>query len=131
MIFIDTSAFFALADEKDQKNSEAVVKLESFLSDQKELVTHNYILSETFALMSRRLGFESVRAFYRDVHRMCRVLWVSQSQHERSAKSFVQQSSPKFSFVDCVSFEIMKANGIRHYFAFDDDFQRAGFQPAG
>jgi uncharacterized protein len=130
MIFVDTSAFFALADEEDDRHSEAIVKAEVWLAGQEELVTHNYILAETFALMSRRLGFESVRAFYRDVHRLCKVLWVSQSQHERSAKVFVQQTSPRYSFVDCVSFEIMKAHRIGRFFAFDEDFQKAGFEPA-
>jgi len=128
MIFVDTSAFFALADEKDDRHAAAVAKAELWVEKQEELITHNYIVTETFALMSRRLGFEVVRSFYRDVHRMCRVLWVSQSQHERSAKVFVQQSSPRYSFVDCVSFEIMRAHRIRRYFAFDDDFQRAGFE---
>lgn len=130
MIFVDTSAFFALADEQDEKHPEAVVKAEAWVSNQEELITHNYIVTETFALMSRRLGFEAVRAFYREVNRMCRVLWVSQSQHERSAKAFVQQASPRYSFVDCVSFEIMKAHRIQRFFAFDDDFLKAGFRPA-
>lgn len=130
MIFVDTSAFFALSYIEDPNHKFAQGILERLLGGQEELVTTNYILTECFALIQRRFGFETVRAFYRDVYKLCRVLWVSQSQHERSAKAFIQQASPRYSFVDCVSFEMMKANGVRRFFAFDDDFQKAGFQPA-
>ncbi len=104
--------------------------LEAFLETNEPLVTHNYVLVESFALMHRRLGITTARQFYREVHQICRILWVSQSQHERASKSYVSQEGSRHSFVDCVSFEIMKSQGIRKYFAFDDDFKRPGFDRA-
>ncbi len=129
MIFVDTSAFFALIYAEEPRHREAKEKLESLLERGESLITHNYVLVESFALFHARLGYQSARAFYRDVYHICQILWVSQTQHERAAKTYVGQTGPPRSFVDCVSFEIMKTRGIRRCFAFDDDFQRAGFDP--
>lgn len=130
MILVDTSAFYALIEPSDDFHTKAKEKLESLIENRNELITHNYLLAECYALFSRRLGFSVVRQFYRDVYQMCRVLWVSQSQHERSSKAYVHQKTLRYSFVDCVSFELMRANGIRRYFSFDNDFRHAGFEPA-
>lgn len=130
MIFVDTSSLFALADQKDANHRAAKHKLELLVEQGTELVTHNYILSECYALMHRRLGLNSVRLIYRDIYQLCRILWISQSQHERASKAYVNQEGSRYSFVDCVSFEIMKAHGIKRYFAFDDDFKKPGFESA-
>ena len=130
MIFVDTSAFFALSDKKDSFHSVAKEKLEILLETGEEFVTHNYVIVETWALMDRRYGISACRLFYKEVHDICRILWVSQTQHERSAKAYVHQEGSRYSFVDCVSFELMKTHGIKRYFAFDDDFKRPGFAAA-
>lgn len=130
MIFTDTSAFYALAYPDDQNHVEAKRRLNAWMEENIPLVTHNYILLETFALMQRRLGIEVVRKFYKDAQQFCRTLWVSQTHHERAAKRYVGQDGSRYSFVDCVSFEMMRTHGIHKYFAFDDDFRRAGFEPA-
>ena len=130
MTFIDTSALFALADQKDVNHKRAKEMLETLVDNSEELVTHNYVLAECYALMHRRLGLGSVRLIYRDIYQLCRILWISQSQHERASKAYINQDGSRYSFVDCVSFEIMKSHGIKRYFAFDDDFKRPGFEPA-
>ena len=130
MIFVDTSAFFALVDEHDPRHLTAKEKLEGMLEQNEALITHNYVLVETYALLPRRVGFEAARKFYRDVYQLSQILWVSQTQHERASKIFVTQKVPRYSFVDCVSFELMRTHGIKQYFAFDEDFKHAGFEPA-
>lgn len=130
MIFADTSAFFSLSYSKDPNHPVAKTLLERFLETNEEIVTHNYILVESSTLMHRRLGIATVRQFYKEVHQICRVLWVSQSQHERAFKAYVNQDGSRYSLVDCVSFEIMKSHGIKRYFAFDDDFKKPGFEVA-
>lgn len=128
MIFADTSAFFALGYPQDPSHVTAKEMLERFLAEGIDLVTHNYIVVETFALMHSRLGISTARQFYKEVNQLSRILWVSQSQHERAAKAYVHQAGSHLSFVDCASFEIMKSHGIKRYFAFDDDFKRPGFE---
>ena len=95
MILVDTSAFFALAYPEDSQHERAKKILESCLENQATLVTHNYILVESFALFHRRLGFQTAKYFYKEVHQMCRVLWLTQTQHERAAKSNVQQTGSR------------------------------------
>jgi predicted nucleic acid-binding protein len=130
MIFADTSAFFSLSYPQDPNHASAKAIIERIMEAGDPLVTHNYILVESYSLMHRRLGIATARQFYKDVHQMGRVLWVSQSQHERASKAYVGQEGSRYSFVDCVSFEIMKSHGIKRYFAFDDDFKRSGFEAA-
>lgn len=129
MIFVDTSAFFALTYDKDPSHSIAKNCLEGLLEESERLVTHNYVIVESLALLHRRLGFSSAKFFYKEVHQLCQILWVSQTQHERAAKAYVSQPGSRFSLVDCVSFELMKTHGIRRWFAFDEDFKRPGFEP--
>ena len=52
-IFVDTSAFYALADRKDP----AHVRAKQFLeSNEAPLLTNNYVFSETLSLLTKRLG---------------------------------------------------------------------------
>lgn len=52
---------------------------------------------------------------------------VDESAHE-AALAALDASLPRaVSFVDLVSFQIMRAYGITRAFAFDADFERAGF----
>ncbi len=54
-VFIDTSAFFALLDADDAGHPEVKVAWLKLLETNALLVTSNYILVETFALMQIRL----------------------------------------------------------------------------
>ncbi|MBI2981273.1 MAG: PIN domain-containing protein [Deltaproteobacteria bacterium] len=128
MIFIDTSAFYALVNREDPNYKKAASLLEALLDSHEELVTHNYLFVESCALIHRRMGLAIVRQFYRDIYRLCRLFFVSQSQHERAAKTYIHQEGSRYSLVDCVSFEIMKTHGIKRCFAFDDDFKKRGFE---
>jgi predicted nucleic acid-binding protein len=57
-VFIDTSAFYAVLDADDQSHSEAVREWNHFLDEEAVLLTTNYILVETSALLQSRIGSE-------------------------------------------------------------------------
>ena len=63
MIFIDTSAFYAILDRNDRVHRAARETWTTMLSGDATppLVTSNYILVETFALVQARLGLAAVR----------------------------------------------------------------------
>jgi len=54
-IFVDTSAFFALADQTNRFHSLAVQYIES---TDRLLVTSNFVVHETITLLRMRLGHE-------------------------------------------------------------------------
>ncbi len=56
MIFVDTSAIFALADGIDARHDEATRAFDALLRTGRRLFTHSYVLVESMALLQRRLG---------------------------------------------------------------------------
>jgi hypothetical protein len=91
------------------------------------LITHNYVLVETTALLHSRLGVESVRAFADAVLPACEVSFVDHGLHERSMGAYLAGSGRRRSFVDHVSFQLMRRAAIDRAFTFDEDFAVEGF----
>ena len=126
-IFIDTSALFALLDRDDANHEGAKSTWVGLLADEKPLITTNYVLVESFALVQHRLGLAAVRAFQEDLLPVVRVEWVTDTLHRAGVSALLAASSRNLSLVDCVSFEIMRRTGIKAVFAFDPHFSRQGF----
>src|SRR3990167_5787999 len=113
-IFVDTSAFFALLD-KDDANPENV------------LITTNYILVESFALIQHRLGIDAVMGLQEDILPIINVEWITSGVHRSGVSALLAASRRKLSLVDCISFEIMRNSGIKTIFTFDSHFEEQGF----
>jgi predicted nucleic acid-binding protein len=126
--FIDTSAFYALLDRDDDNQEAAKDAWSNILSAENILVTSNYILIETFALLQNRLGVVAVRAFQEDIVPILNIEFVGPEVHQSGTAALLAASKRNLSLVDCVSFEIMRALGIKTVFAFDAHFKDAGFQ---
>ena len=126
MIFVDTSAFYALADRADRYHNEARTLLTSLLSSGEPFVTHNYAIVESIALMQHRLGIAPAKKFLADMEHFC-IVWVDEQMHAAAQDDWARQKRARVSFVDCISFTLMRNQGIKRAFAFDKDFVAAGF----
>lgn len=94
------------------------------------VVTTNLILAETHATLSRRLGAKAGLAFLdRMAFRPRQVIvWADAELTRAAVDAWVRQRLDRaFSLTDAVSFEVMQREGIAQAFAFDRDFERAGF----
>ncbi len=127
-IFVDSSALLAVLDRSDCNHAAAKARWIEVLRAGDELVIHNYILIETSAVVLRRLGFEAVRVFERDVVPVLHVVWVTREIHEAAAAAHLVAGRRTLSLVDCVSFEIMRRTGVRSAFAFDRHFSEYGYE---
>lgn len=127
-IFVDSSALLAVLDRSDCNHAAAKARWIEVLRAGDELVIHNYILIETSAAVLRRLGFEAVRVFERDVVPVLHVVWVTREIHEAAAAAHLVAGRRTLSLVDCVSFEIMRRTGVRSAFAFDRHFSEYGYE---
>ena len=127
MIFLDTSAIYALADLSDKNHKAAKQTFASLLTAGEELLLHNYILVESLALIQHRLGIPQSKVFLSEAKQF-RIVWIDLSLHAKAAEYFMQQGKRGVSFVDSTSFVVMRENGIKKAFAFDDDFAKAGFK---
>ena len=127
IVFVDTSAFYAVFDRDDANHAAAKEVWLGLLGRGDTLFTHNYVLLETTALLQHRLGVAAVRAFSEDVVPLLAVDWVAETQHRAGLEAVLAAGRKKLSLVDCVSFQSMRANGVRTAFCFDAHFAEQGF----
>jgi predicted nucleic acid-binding protein len=125
--FIDTSAFYALLDRDDQNHQKAKRAWVEMLEEPPLMVTNNYILVETFALLQSRLGLQAVRRFQEDVIPIIQVEFITPDMHRAGTAALLSAGRRGLSLVDCVSFEVMRDMGIKVVFTFDSHFKEQGF----
>lgn len=129
LLFVDTSAWLALVNERDKWHSEAVEAYPNLLKTY-DLVTTNHILAETYELTRRRLGHAKVSFFVQQLHQSPRLQIVyTERDAELQAVSLLRQyADQNFSYVDAVSFALMQTWEIGQAFTFDAHFLVMGFE---
>lgn len=127
IIFVDTSAFYALLDRDDISHRKAKRIWNDLITPETTLITNNYVLLESFAVIQNRLGMESVRVFQEDIQPIIEIKWIDESIHRLGVSALLTAAKREISLVDCVSFETMRTLGIKTVFAFDPHFKEQGF----
>jgi uncharacterized protein len=125
--FIDTSFFIALLTKEDRFHAKADQAWRTLLESDDSLVSTNYTLLETFSLIQNRLGLEAVTDFQRDVVPLLSLEWVDENCHEAGLAAVLAAKRKNLSLVDCVSFEVMRRNGVKNVLTFDKHFREHGF----
>jgi predicted nucleic acid-binding protein len=126
--FVDTSALYALLDRDDDNHQSARETWAALLDSHAHLVTSNYALVETCALVQHRLGIAAVRALQESIFPLLATEWITRPQHDSALAALLAAGRKKLSLVDCISFGIMREEGIRKAFAFDGHFTEQGFE---
>lgn len=129
LVFVDSSMFYALVDEKDHFHHQATQIWQTLKKQGTQLVTSNYMLDETFTLIRFRRGVTVVDAFRRSLVNIyeVKIMRVTVAD-EAGAWDFFLKDWADLSFTDCVSFAMMKRLNIKVAAAFDRHFQRAGYK---
>ena len=127
-IFIDTSAYFALANRRDKNHDAAVHIVNQLIREGAELLTTNYIVAETHTLLLNRIGYatalQTIEELYKSQTRIYRV----REAEERRALNIIRAYADKeFSLVDAISFATMERFHLRQAFTFDHHFAQYGF----
>ncbi len=125
-VLVDTSALYAIVDRDDQHHDQAASYFVNRADE--DLLTHNYVIVESSALVGRRLGASAMRDLLEQVIPTLRVLWVDEELHQVAVAGAVVEPSGPVSLVDRVSFELMRRHAIGTAFAFDRAFTSAGFR---
>ena len=126
--FVDTAAFFALLDADDRNGDRARAHLRELIVGEVELLTHEYVVVETTALVQRRLGLVALRRFVDDLLPLVQVAWVDEDLHREAREALLAAGRRAVSLVDWTSFLIMRRHGVRRAFTFDPDFGAEGFE---
>jgi len=128
-IFVDTGAWFALADESDQYHKQAVDVYPGLFRDNHYLTTTNFVIAETYILIRRAIGHQPAMRFLQNIASSPRVSKIySDLTLEENAEDILENYQDQdFSYADAVSFAAMKRHGIHLAFSFDHHFMTAGF----
>ncbi len=127
-VFVDTSFFIALLTMNDRFHERADQSWKSLMETDPALVCTNYILLETCSLIQNRLGLAALSDFQKDVVPILSVVWVDEAAHNAGLSAVMTAKKRDLSLVDCVSFEVMRRNGIKEILTFDKHFREHGFR---
>jgi predicted nucleic acid-binding protein len=92
------------------------------------LVTSNYVLVETAALLQHHFGLAAVRDFQQRIVPLLDVVWLTERLHRRAVERLFRTDRRGLSLVDSSSFVVMDAEGITQALALDRDFVDRGYQ---
>jgi uncharacterized protein len=128
-IFVDSSAWIALADKDDIHHKEAASAYLSIFQNFRTLVTSNLVIAETYIVLLKELGHKAAMEFLERIKTSPRIqrIWsddIFDAEAERLLSKYPDQD---FSYADAVSFAIMKGQRIKKAFSFDKHFVIAGF----
>ena len=129
-LFIDASAWVALAHTKDQDHEAAKETYSHAFQNYQKFVTTNLVIAETHAILRRRMGYAPAIQFLNALEKSLRVLYVYSAEDlETAAKEILRKYKDQdFSYADAVSFALMKHRGITDVFTYDEHFRVMGFR---
>jgi len=121
-VFVDTSAFYALADESDRHHRQAKTAYGRLTRER--LVTTDHILVECWFLIGSRLGRDAAIGFWDGLRSgIVSLVEATRLDLDRAHEIIKQFPDQTFSLVDATSFAVMEREEITHAFAFDIHFR--------
>ncbi len=128
-VFIDSSAFFAYLNQQDDHYGEASLLIAKIAEDNVPLITTNFVVAETHALILSRLSQRAATEFLRDLGETNLPVLRAQANDEERARAIIfQYDDKRFSLTDAISFAVMERLGLDVAFTFDRNFSQYGFQ---
>lgn len=130
--FVDSSGYYAVIDRDDDAHADVMRELARLEREHWRLVTSNYVIAETHALVLNRVGRTPALTFLRSfATRRTEVIRIDEDD-ERNARAIIERYTDKrFSLTDATSFAVMERLGIAYAFTFDSDFVQYGFPALG
>lgn len=131
-MLVDTSGLFAVLSANDANHRRAATLFEELvdrrLRDEARYVTHSSVVVESTALVQGRLGLGAVRDLVDDILPLLEIEWVGPDLHRQATTALLAANQRSVSLVDWTSFVLMRRDGIDVAFAFDEDFEKQGFE---
>ena len=125
-IFVDTDGWLALNRKREELHKTAVQMNKKLLDEGYRYFTTNFILDETYTLLSRWAGRAIAIDFGEKIQlsRTTEILHITEAV-EQVAWEFIKKYADhqEISFTDCTSFVVMKQQNITQAFTGDEDFE--------
>ena len=131
MIFVDSGAWIALLNQRDQHHTDAHAIYNELGHQRTQLLTTDYVFDETVTRLRYDAGYPAANGFLNfvernEVTRDLVVAKIDETAFENAKRLFRQYSSERLSFTDCTSFVVCRTYGISAAFAFDRHFPIMG-----
>lgn len=128
-VFVDTAAWLALINKDDHFHKQARAVRDQLLASQTSFITTDWVLLEVAnSLRKRRFRKAAVRlieAVYRSPN--IRVVRADPYLWDKAWGIYKKSRDKDWSLTDCLSFVVMRDEGIRQAFTTDRHFEQAGF----
>lgn len=126
-VFLDTSFLIAVVRTRDQHHA-AAMQWRKVLNG--PYVTTDYVLVEfmdaSAAMPMRSRGTEALRIIREDPD--VRIIQASASLFDNGVDIFRRHADKAWGLTDCISFVVMRREGITDALSSDRDFEQAGFR---
>lgn len=131
MIFVDTGAWIALLNPRDQHHHDAVAVYNDL--QQIRLLTTDYVIDETVTRLiydtNHALAVEFLdRIELLEETEILTIAEIDKNVFEAAKTLFRQYDSVQLSFTDCTSFVICRVHNISEAFGFDRHFPIMGIE---
>ena len=126
-IFVDTSAFYALLDRADPNHKKASSLWKELMDHNFNLVTTNYVVSDTMQLLQAKIGYEAAKVWHRDILGIFEVLWIDENIYQKAYELWLTLGIIPINLIDCTSFVAMHHHNIEKVFCFQTHFKTHGF----
>jgi len=128
-VFVDTSAWLALINESDADHAKAKIIRDKLLHSKKRFFVTEHIIVEIANSLSKvRWRAHAVKLInaIRDTE-FINVVELDKEAYDESWQMYSDRTDKEWSLTDCISFTVMKRNGMRDAFTNDHHFEQAGF----
>src|SRR3954447_22548071 len=127
-VFIDSSAYLAIAYSRDRYYSIAHAIAERLYAERWQFVTSNFVVAETHALLLSRMNRMVAATVLRQIDASPTLIIRVTVEDEQRARAIIGQYRDKdFSLTDATSFAVMERLGISSAFTFDRNFTQYGW----
>jgi uncharacterized protein len=127
-VFVDTGAFGSFWIDDDVNLRLASDILKAIVAANLLIVTTNFIIAETHALVLSRAGRQAALRALDFIDRGADHIERVTKGDELEARGILEQYDDKtFSYTDATSFAVMERLGLRDVFTFDRHFEQFGF----
>jgi len=124
-VLVDSGSVVALLNADDLFHRQARLILEDMRKKGNTPLLTNFILAETFFMLSATVGPDAARTWLR--HNIWPVERASEADERRAREIILGKDSQDMSYTDAVSMAIMERLGIKGVFTFDRVFAARGF----
>jgi len=129
-VFVDTGALVARVPPRDQYHRASRRGWDTLENVEIKLFSSEHVLDEVTSLLGRQAGANYAARWARDHLASNEIVWLNASRDDwHDAFRWLEKfSDQKLSLTDCLSFALMRREGMGAVFGFDHQFELAAFE---